>query len=171
MAPVKVLTHEESVISWKSSGGTAVLTLTSLGNNALRVGAQVDRGAGAVAMKYRWRLRTALGATTTSVVIGNALTVHIATADTSDATKVDGNVGQADATATSIDKRRNLQPCGVDEVDKTAAAGDVWISSGVVTIEARYISGCVANECGNTLSATAGDHELTLTPMPDEIQT
>lgn len=166
----KVYAHEETVLSWKSSGGTAVLTLTSLANNALRVGAQVDRGAGAAAMKYRWRLRTKLGATTTGVTVGNALSVHLATADTSDATKVDGNVGQSDATATSIDKRRNLQWIGADEVDKTAAAGDEYIASGVCLVEARYISPAIGNEVGNALSSTATDHEFTLTPFPDELQ-
>jgi hypothetical protein len=166
----KVLTHEETALTWKSSAGTAVITLTSLATNSLRVGAQVDRGAAAVSMKYRWRARIVLGATTTSVTIGNPIGIYIATADTVDATVVDGNVGQSDATATSIDKRRNLKFLGFLEVDKTAAAGDVWVGSDVIEIEARYISMCVAHEAGNALSATATDCWLSLTPMPPELQ-
>lgn len=164
----KVYRALEAALSWKTTGGTAVLTLTSLANNAGRIGVQVDRGAASSASRYIWRLVTKLGATVTSVALGNTISVYLATGDAS--ALVDGAQGTADAALSSLEKRRNLQFLGVVEVDKTPASGDQWIGSGVVEIANRFISPVIVNEVGNTLSATAGDHEFTLTPIPDEIQ-
>jgi hypothetical protein len=164
----KVYRALETAIIWKTSAGTAVLTMTSLANNAGRIGAQVDRGAGSSAARYLWRLRTKLGATTTSVVLGNTLSVYLATSD--DGTVIDGAQSTADAALSSLEKRRNLQFLGVVEVDKTAAAGDQYIGSGICEIANRYISPVIINEVGNTLSATATDHEFDLIPIPDEVQ-
>jgi hypothetical protein len=164
----KVYVARETALSWKTSAGTAVITLTSLANAAGRIGAQVDRGAASTAARYVWRLRTKLGATTTGVVLGNTLSVYLATSD--DGTVIDGAQSTADAALSSLEKRRNLQFLGVVEVDKTAAAGDQYIGSGVCEIPSRYVSPVIINEVGNALSATATDHEFTLTPVPDEIQ-
>lgn len=167
----KVYVHEETALSIKSSAGDATITLTSLAQSGTRVSTQIDRTANARSARYYWRFRTKLGATTTSVVVGNAISLYLVTADTSMGTsKMDGNLGTSDAAFTSIEKRRNLQFIGCVEVDKTAASGDEWIGSGIIEISARYIQLGVVNECGNTLSATATDHEFTLTPMPDELQ-
>lgn len=164
----KIYRALETALSWKTSGGTAVITLTSLANNAGRIGAQVDRGASSSASRYLWRLNTKLGATTTSVVVGNTISIYLATGDVTGT--VDGAQSTADAALSSIEKRRNLQFLGVVEVDKTVAAGDQYVGSGICEIAARFISPVIINEVGNTLSATAGDHEFTLTPIPDEIQ-
>lgn len=165
-----ILAKEQTVITFKSSGGSALWTLTSLANNAGRVSTQYDRGAAARPRLAIVRCITKLGATTTSIVAGNAISIYFATADTNDATQVDGNVGQVDAALSSIEKRRNLQFVGTLEQDKTVAAGDVYIGSWLMDIPWRYLSACMVNEIGQALSATATDHQLWITFVPDEVQ-
>lgn len=167
----EVFVEEQTALSWKTSGGDAVITLTSLTTNNGRVGAQYDRGASARPARALVRLKTRLGATTTSVTVGNAISVYFATADTALTSSIlDGDVGTSDAALSSIEKRRNLQFVGTLEQDKTAAANDLYRGSWIVDLPQRYLSPVVINEIGNTLSATAGDHELTVTYLADQTQ-
>lgn len=159
----KIYAAPESVVSFKASGGTVTFTPTSLASGSLRVSAQYDRGSGSKPGRYVWRLTTKLA----SVAAGAFVSVYLST---SDGTTQDGNLGTSDATSSSADKIRNLQWIGNVVCDKGSDSAEPWNGSGVVEIFDRYVSVVVYNISGVALSSTAGDHILTLTPMPDEIQ-
>jgi hypothetical protein len=158
----KIYLHAETPITFKSSGGTVTFTPTSVADAAGRISARHDLGSGARARRYEWRARTKLGAAAT---IGRAVEVYLCT---SDGTVADGNQGTSDAAFSAADKRRNLKFLGVIEVDKNDST-EVFHASGVVEIDARYVSVVWWNDTGQSLSSTAGDHEFILTPVPDEV--
>lgn len=160
----KVYHAVETALVIKSSGGDVAITCTSLANNAGRVSAQLDRGAGSKPQLYRWEFECKLVATPT---IGNAVSLYLATAQ-ANAASPDGNVGTTDAALSSLEKRRNLQFVGVVEIDVASTA--LQKGAGVVQIDSRYISLVVINEGGSAFSATAGDTIFTLIPIPPEIQ-
>lgn len=161
----KVYANSEAAITWKSSGGSAVITGTSLANNAGRVGAQWDRGAGARCLRFIWELQFKCVATPT---LGNLVSLYLACAQ-ADATIPAGNVGQTDAALSALDKRRNLIFCGVVEIDVASTA--LQAGSGLtIEVPHRYLSPVIINEAGAAFSATATDTLLTLTPIPDELQ-
>ena len=165
MPPNRVYYTPETPTTF-SSAGDVVITLHSpaLANNAGRVSAQWDRGAGAKPGKYRWEFKTTLAVAGT---VGNMVTLYLATAQAT-AADVDGNVGQVDAALSALDKRRNLQFVGAVEVD--VAATTMLKGSGEVDITSRFASLVVVNESGQAFSGTTGDHLAVLTPIPAEIQ-
>jgi len=161
----KVYGNSESAITWKSSGGSAVITCTSLANNAGRVGAQYDRSTGARALRFMWELQFKCAATPT---LGNVVSVYLAVAQ-ADNTIPTGNVSTADAALSALDKRRNLIFLGVVEIDN--AGTGIQAGSGLTAeIPHRYLSLVLVNESGAAFSSTAGDTIFTLTPIPDELQ-
>lgn len=159
----KIYGSPETAITFKASGGTVTLTLTSLGNNAGRISAQWDRGAGAKPSLYKWRGTVKAAA---ALVVGVQLELYFAT---SDGTDVDGNQGTSDAAFSASDKRRNLQYVGSIVGDSTSN-GELQKGSGLVEIRDRYVSLVVWNTLGQALTGTATDHYFSLTPVPDEIQ-
>lgn len=163
--PNNVYVSPETAITFKASGGSAVLTMTSLANGAGRVSAQIDRGAGAHAAKYLVEVQTKSG---TAMTVGGTLQVYLAMAQ-ADATQPDGAVGQVDAALTSIEQRRNLLLACIAEAPVTTSGAQLK-ASGEVVVSARYVSVVPVNELGAALSATASDHIITLTPIPDQIQ-
>ena len=152
-----------SVVSFKASGGTVAFTPTSLASGSLRVSAQYDRGSGSKPGRYVWRLTTKLA----SVAAGAVVSVYLST---SDGTTQDGNLGASDATNSNAEKIRNLQWLGNVTCDKASDAAEPWNGSGVCEIFDRYVSVVLYNISTVALSSTAGDHIITLTPVPDEIQ-
>lgn len=160
----KTYVNPETTLTWKSSGGSAAITCTSLANNAGRVGAQLDRGASARAQRFYWELEYKCVATPT---LGATVSVYLATAYANSASP-DGNVGTADAALSALDKRRNLLFLGVVECDVASTA--LQKGSGTIEIAARYLSLVLVNEAGAAFSATAGDTIFSLTPIPDELQ-
>lgn len=159
----KVYAAPETAISFKSSGGDVTFTPTSVANGAGRISAQWDRGTGSKPMRYKWRAKTKAGA---ALAVGTQLEIYFST---SDGTIQDGNQSTSDAAFAAGDKRRNLQPVGVIEADSTSN-GEPQYASGVVWIFDRYVSVVWWNALGQALSGTAGDHEFTLTAVPDEVQ-
>lgn len=161
----KILAVPETAISWRSSGGTAALTLTSKATGAGQVGAQVDRGSGA---KSRRVIVEGGFKTVASPTLGAVISVLFSFAQ-EDATKPDGDVGQADAALSALDKRRNLTVGLAVEIDVVGTS----LMKGTTEIDwpaARYVSAVVINEAGVALSATATDHYVVVTPVPDEVQ-
>lgn len=159
----KIYLHSETSITFKSSGGTAAFTPTSVADAAGRLSARHDLGSAARARRYEWRARTKLAAAAT---VGRAIEIYLCT---SDGTIADGNQGTSDAAFSAADKRRNLKFLGVIEIDKNDA-NEVFHASGLCEIDARYLSVVWWNDSGQALSGTAGDHEFILTPVPDEVQ-
>lgn len=149
--------------TFKAAGGDAVLTLTSKATNTYQVGAQFDRGGGSLPREHLWEFKCKLQATPT---LGATIDLYLHGAQ-SDPTMPDGDVGQAVATPAN-DKKRNAQWIGSVEID--VAGTGYQKGSGYCFIDPRYISPGVFNGSGATFSATAGDYELTFTPVVPEIQ-
>jgi hypothetical protein len=163
VATSKVYVNPETPLTWKNTGGTAVITGTSLANNAGRVGAQIDRGASARAQRFYWEFECHVASGT----LGQTVSIYLATAHANSASP-DGNVGTADAGLATLDKRRNLLFLGVVEVDVSSTA--LLKGSGTIEIAARYLSLVIVNESGVAFSGTATDTVFSLTPIPDENQ-
>lgn len=160
----KIYAAPETAVTFKDSGGTAVLTLNDLANGVGRISAQWDRGTGSKPMLYRMRCVLPLQATHTAV-IGEAISIYLAT---SDGTDVDGTVGTSDAALTT-DKRRNLQFIGNVIVD--VVQGDAKLTATfTVEIFDRYVSVGVWNGTSDHLQADANAGVISLTPYAPEIQ-
>jgi hypothetical protein len=161
--PNKVYNAPETPITFKDSGGSAVLTLNNLAFGAGRVSAQYDRGTGSKPGLYIWRGTFQFA---TAPALRELIEIYLFGGD---GTVVDGTVGTADA-ALSTDKRNNGRLIGVVVVDTTSTNTDV-VGSGLVMILDRYISAGVWNgSAGDNLRATANTSNVTLTPVPPEIQ-
>lgn len=159
----KIYYAPESAITFKDSGGTAVLTLQNLGYGAGRISAQYDRGTGSKPMRYSWKGAVQFE---TAPAIGELVELYLAQ---SNGTYVDGTVGTSDAALTT-DKRRNLDLIGVIVVDTTSTGVDV-VASGICYIWQRYVSVGVWNgSAGDNLKNTANVNIIELTPIPDEVQ-
>lgn len=156
---------------WKSSGGDAVITFTSVANGAGRLGGQLDLGdllvanTAARATFYRWYVKTKCQAT--GLAIGNTLDLYFAhwNNDASGAASdPDGGVGSADAAFATAALLNNLTPAGSIIVDSTAGS-TVLAKSGFIWLPYRYVSPVLWNASGATASATATDTEIWLTPV------
>lgn len=163
MTTQKVYRASEAPITFKDSGGSAVITLANLGFGAGRVSARHDRGAGSQPRRFKWR---GVFQFETAPALGEIIEIHIFE---SDGTSMDGTLGTADAALTS-DKRRNATTSLFVKVDTTSTGTDI-IGSGTVEIEDRYFSVGVWNaSAGDNLKNTANVNSITFTPMPDDIQ-
>ncbi len=159
----KIYTASETAITFKESGGDAVITLINMGYGVGRISAQYDRGVGSKPMRYSWK---GVFQFETAPVVGELVELYLAQ---SDGTKVDGTVGTSDAALTG-DKRRNLDLIGVVVVDTTSTATDI-VASGICYIWQRYFSVGVWNgSAGDNLENTANANYITFTPIPDEVQ-
>lgn len=146
---------------WATSGGDAVLTLTSLANSAGRAGDAEDLGdgSGRFAVFYRWQLKTKWAVAPTA---GNRLRLAFGFSD--DNTDWPGSVTGSDAAYSDLDLFRQLVEVRSCPADNTTNA---QAFSGIVRALGRYCVPAVYNESGQALSGTAGDHELSLVPLVD----
>lgn len=161
--PNKIYYAPETAITFKDSGGSAVLTLQNLGFGAGRISAQYDRGAGSKPMRYSWK---GVVQFETAPAVGELIELYLAQ---SNGTYVDGTVGTADAVLTT-DKRRNLDFIGTIVADTTSTGTDI-VNSGICYIWQRYVSVGVWNgSAGDNLKNTANVSIIELTPIPDEAQ-
>lgn len=156
-----------TALSWKSSGGSAVLTCTSVANAAGRLGARLDLGAAPRPMTYKWYAEFQCQATPT---VGNLIRLYLAEwDDESGPSDPDGDVGASDAGFATENDLRNLNQIGSVIVD-AASANVVFSRSGLIQITKRYVSPVVWNASGAALTATASHHYIMLTPVFDQIQ-
>lgn len=162
MATSKIYMVEESTITWKSSGGTELFTPTSLATLSGRQGAYHDFGTSARAQKYKGRFWFKPGGTR---VVGEAVLLYGATGD---GTHYDNDDGTGDIALSAADKLRNLQPISGAQIDENAAVemGNHF----EIIISERYWAPVLYNATANTLSSTAGDFGVSLTPIPDQSQ-
>lgn len=164
--PNKIYIVPETAITWLASGGTNVLTLTSLAAGAGRQGALHDFGASARAGDYTWRAWVKFA---TTPVVGELLEVYW---KTSDGSHPDNDDGAGDAAVSAEDKLRNLKLLGVIEVDEASATPE-FAASGFLPAEwaaHRHGAPVFWNRTADALSSTAGDHGFALTPVPAEVQ-
>jgi hypothetical protein len=162
----KQYTTPETVILFADAAQTstnkALLTLTALAAGVGRVSAQYDRSAAAHAGWYKWRCWASLNGTPT---VGNTIEYYLVT---SDGTRIDGEVGTADA-ALTVEKRRNLQPPMILQVDQTTT-NITMTTSTLVYVPDRYISIAVWNSSGLPFETSTTKHGCNLIPMPLEQQ-
>ena len=159
MATSKAYLLAETAITWKDTGGTNLLTLTSVADSAGRQGAQHNFGTAARSPEYSWRAyaRVAVAAT-----VGQRIRVYW---KTSDGTNPDNDDGTGDIALSSVDKLNNLLYLGAIIVDE-AATGVTFVASGDVYLPHQYGQPVFFNDSGQALSATAADHGFSLTPVP-----
>lgn len=158
----KVYQLHETAKVWKSSGGDAAFTPTSLGSAAGRQGAYLDLGAAAAGRWYAYRAWLKPGSTR---VVGEVVEVGLIT---SDGTSPDNDDGTGDIAISSIDKLRNLRRLRPIVIDENAAV--TMVSSGYCFVEQRYVAPWFWNRTANSLSSTATDYGFSLTPVTDEVQ-
>lgn len=136
-----------------------------------RVSHPRDFGSGAHATFFRWRARTVAASSPSAT--GNTVEMFWATFDETSVgvpLYVDGNLGSGDKLYSLPEERkRNLQYIGAITAD-VGSSGTPFISSGLTQVFNRYGMLVWFNHFGATLSASSGDHEFVLTPVPSEIE-
>ncbi len=157
-----IYTKFETPITFKDSGGSAVIALQNLAFGVGRISARYDRGTGSIATWYMCRVTIQLETTGTT---GEVVEIYVSS---SDGTNPDGEIGTADAALTS-DKRRNLKQVGFVITDQTAATTNMTASF-PVWVPTRYFSVGVWNGTTDNLENTANACLISFTPIPDEIQ-
>ena len=161
----EVLVKPGTAITFKDSGGTAVITLNNLGFGAGRVSAQYDKGSGA---QEAWFHVHAVIQFETACIAGEVVEVYIVNHD---GTNVPGSLGVVDAAVSVANKRNNLH-CPLIVISAEAVTADLnYEATGIAYCPMRYISVMVWNaSAGDNLQATNNINIITLTPLVDEIQ-
>lgn len=162
MAESKIYVHQETTITWKSTGGTNLFTPTSLAASAGRQGAYHDLGTAARPRRFRWRAYLKPGATR---VVGEFVRVYLLTGN---GTVYDNDDGTGDIAVSAFDKLRNVAQIGQLVIDENAAV--IMSVAGDVEIGAQYCAPAFWNSSANSLSATAADFGFELIPVPDAVQ-
>jgi hypothetical protein len=170
--PNKILVRNDATpITFKNTGGTYLLTLTSLANNAARESGKADLGA-VHAARYAVRLELALAV---AAVVGTVVEVWWssstnATAGTDNTSVVITGVDAAWAPASGVDDNKHqLQFIGA-LVCSDAAAAVVFRQEFIAFLALRYGSFVVVNKSGQALHATATLSFITIVPLEDEVQ-
>ena len=160
--PSKLYQEIETAVSF-SSAGDVVFSAASVAFGAGRKSAQWDTGVTPQARRYAWRCKTKFQATP---VVGETIDFYMAT---SDGTIIDGGVTAGDAAFTDEDALGNLLYIGSVKVDTTGT--DTVQTSKTFTMHSRYGVLVMWNAtAAETLSATNGDHDFIITPIPMETQ-
>lgn len=159
----EILTKQGTTIVWTSSGGDKAITLTSLANNAGRIGASLDRGA-THSRKMRFWLQVDFASSPTD---GTTVDLYLITSD--DNTNWDGGTSPTDAALGSADTLRNYVYVGSLVCDNLTSPNQSQAFE--IELGARYIAPVVYNNgTGQALTATGTDQIIRMTPIIDEIQ-
>jgi len=170
--PTKILIRNDATpITWKNTGGTYALTLTSLANNAAREGGKGDLTA-VHAARYaaRLELELAVAAAVGTVVELWWYSSTSATAGTDNTSVVITGVDAAWAPASGVDDNKHMLQFVGALVCSDAAAGTRFRQEFVFFPALRYGGPVVVNKSGQALSATAANSFLTVIPLEDEVQ-
>lgn len=161
MATGDILQYYGTAKVWKSSGGDAVFTGTSVANGAGRIGGAIDFGTPR-AGRYRVQIQLKMAATPTS---GTLLQWYLVRSD--DNTTRDANLGSADAAVSDADLPPQCLYLGAMPLDNVTTQ---QVCSFEVDTGARYLSPLLWNTSGTALSSTAADHIITITPIISQVQ-
>lgn len=157
--------NEGTAFTFKSTGGSALWTPTSLASAAGRLSTQLDLGAAPRAKWYRWVLLLKLASPST----GQPLRPYLCEASSAATTYQDAVVGLTDAALTSeVAVQNGGKLLGPVSTQYSTTGFQCW--SGKVRILSRYVTLVLWNQSGAALSATATDHEFRLEPVYDEVQ-
>jgi hypothetical protein len=162
----EILVKEKTVITYDSTT-TPALTLTSLSSGAGRVGAIKDLGAAIYPRRYVWRLKTQFDS---APIEGRTVEVYLAYSNTAASgvtTIQDGFVGFTDMALPSANQRYHCQLIGHAYCRNITGPQH---SSGIFEIRSRYFSPVIYNDTDQAMSATASTHQLTFTPLAEELQ-
>ncbi len=170
MATAKVFQIGAADITWLSSGGSALLTLTSLGAGAGRQGARYDFGAITTAREhlFDWVFFMKFA---TAPVVDEVVDIYWKGYHQAGVHAMNDD-GNSDAAVSAEDKLTNLIYLGslvVDEASLTPefaafAKGDpIWIPH-------RYGMPVIWNATADAFSSTAADHGFILTPIVPQAQ-
>ena len=162
MATSKQYVSRGTPVVWNDSTGTLVMALNNLAAGAVRIGGQLDLGAGSTPEWFTWRLTVQFE---TAPVVGETIEVYLAW---SDGAEEDGQLGVADG-AGDTNSIKNMKLIGVLIVTSTNADHDMT-ASGICRVPTRYVSPCIYNKTQDNLQATANTGEFTLTAIPPEMQ-
>lgn len=161
--PNNVYINRETPTTWAPTGGDLAISINGLAAGAAQVGAELDRGAGAIPAMFEWRLVVdGFGATP---VIGELVWLYFAM---SDGTERDGDLPATDSAVTNLETLPNLTRADNLRVKSTTAATK-HVVSGQIWIPSRYISAVVHNDTGQAF-ASNNNHKIVLTAVPDQIQ-
>ena len=153
------LAAPETAVTFRSSTGTVVHTLTSLGTGTGRQSAQHDFTDSARPFMYRWRAWAQL---TGTPVVGETIDYYYKSGLTA-STILDNDDGTGDIAVSAENKLKNLHYIGSIVVDE---AVDVeFVASGTIAIYERFVNIVAWNATANALSATALDMGFSLTPI------
>ncbi len=158
----KIYVARETPTVWDDSAGDLVLTFNNLAAAAVRIGAQLDFGAGSTSEWYEWRCTVQFA---TAPVVGETVDIYLST---SNGARPDGEMGVADAAGTA-NALPNCHRVGSVVVTSTDADHDMT-ASGICRIATRYVSPVIHNNTADNLRASANTSEFTLTPIPPELQ-
>ncbi len=174
MAANKILGARGTRVTFEASGGTVVLTLTSLATVAGRISATHDKGAGSQEKHYIGGLLTQFA---TTPVAGEIIRIYLieqveARVGGTPAFKVPGDLGSADAAVSDEDR---FAAAGILIgrliVPPSPAADTEYVS---ITFDfetrARKFQIGVWNDTVDGLTATATEHELYIIDVDDEIE-
>lgn len=158
-----IYVNEATAITWLDTGGTAVLTLTSVAAGAGRQGALHDLGVAARSREYAWRAYLQMA---TTPVVGEIIDIYL---KFSDGTHPDNDDGTGDLDVSAEDKLRNLHWIGKIVIDE-AVANLEFTGSGVIEVDHRYVAPVFFNRTADALTSTAAEHGFIMTPVPSEVQ-
>ncbi len=155
--------NQGTIITWKESGGTNVITLNNLGAGAGRQGAEHDFGTDARSPRFAWRLGVEFE---TQPVVGEIVRIY---AKTSDGTDPDNDDGTGDAAVSAEDKLNNLTQIGTLVVDE--AVVDIQMAtSGLILLPHKIFAPVIWNATADNLQATNNINVFSLAPVPLEVQ-
>lgn len=160
----KILNVRETDITWRDTGGTELLTMTSVASGDGRQGARHDFTTGSIAREYEWSAYVQFA---TTPVPGELIYVYWKWGNGSQAGN-DHGTGDIDVLAADIDKLRNLELLGAIEVDEGTADIEMT-ANGIITLKSRYGHPTLWNATADALTSTAAEHGFTLTPIVPEI--
>lgn len=159
----EVLVKQGTTVVWTSSGGDKAITLTSLANNAGRIGASLDRGA-THSRKMRFWVQVDFASSPTK---GTTVDLYLITSD--DNSNWDGGTAPTDAALTSADTLPQYIFVGSVILDDLTTPNQS--SSWEIELGARYIAPVIFNNgSGQSLTSTGTDQIIRMTPIIDEVQ-
>ncbi len=162
----EILVKQGADIVWKASGGDYAITLASISNGAGRCGAKADLGA-AFAARYAMTVEINLDVAPTA---GNTIEVYWAPSH-NNTTFPGGATGTDAAYKAGEEDEWKKQLLSIGCVVVTADADTiVQTQTFVFSPPARYGCPVVINKTGVAFEGDNNSHQLTLTPLVDEVQ-
>lgn len=152
--------------TWKASGGTGVITCTSLANGSAQEGAKIDLGANwARAWLVTFETKLASAGTDGSEI---ELYTNQSISGTPGTSENGGATGADAAFSNAATLKHQWTPVGSIAVAAAASTG-VQRQSFEFTPSARYQSPLVVNNSGQAFSGSAGDTIITWTPLEESM--